>query len=279
MTPVASFLVLVRPLRPRGRPRARAGVAVPRSSASSGRTSHRRRLVPRRHRRQPACRSSCSDRSSPSSRSPPVADSTGAPTGVQPGCSSRSWCSTSSRSPCTSASIAPTCSGRSTRSTTRASQLDGLATTRTHMFENLLRYVPAQAALFVLGMPASTVATALLISPPSPCHGHSNLRIGVRWIELVFVTPRLHRLHHLPRPPRTTSAPSSRSGTASLGRLVTRDASPTSAPASPARSTTTRSASSAAFRQPVREAQARLSMPAAPKTTNEVAPAPDRTVQ
>src|SRR5258706_9236190 len=37
-------------------------------------------------------------------------------------------------------------------------QLDWLATTRAHMFENLVRQVVAQAPLFALGMPASTVA-------------------------------------------------------------------------------------------------------------------------
>jgi len=42
-------------------------------------------------------------------------------------------------------------------------QLDGLATTRTHMFEHLLRNVPAQATLFALGMSASTVGTTLVI--------------------------------------------------------------------------------------------------------------------
>ena len=76
--------------------------------------------------------------------------------------------------------------------------LDWLATTRTHLFEHLLRNVPAQAALFAMGMPARTVATTVLIYAVFALQGHSNLRIGGRWLEMVFVTPRVHRLHHLP---------------------------------------------------------------------------------
>jgi len=34
--------------------------------------------------------------------------------------------------------------------------------------------------------------------PAFALHGHSNLRVGGRRLEMVFVTPRLHRLHHLP---------------------------------------------------------------------------------
>src|SRR5437899_1368347 len=41
-------------------------------------------------------------------------------------------------------------------------QLDWLTTTRAHMFENLVRQVAAQAPLFALGMPASTVALTLV---------------------------------------------------------------------------------------------------------------------
>ena len=74
----------------------------------------------------------------------------------------------------------------------------GLATTRTHMFELLVRNLPAQAALFALGMPSSVVAMSLLIYAACALHGHSNLRVGGRWLEMVFVTPRLHHLHHMP---------------------------------------------------------------------------------
>jgi sterol desaturase/sphingolipid hydroxylase (fatty acid hydroxylase superfamily) len=77
-------------------------------------------------------------------------------------------------------------------------QLDWLATTRTHMFEHLVRNVPAQAVLFAMGMSADIVVAALLIYAAFAVHGHSNLCIAPRWMESVFVTPRLHHLHHLP---------------------------------------------------------------------------------
>jgi sterol desaturase/sphingolipid hydroxylase (fatty acid hydroxylase superfamily) len=76
--------------------------------------------------------------------------------------------------------------------------LDGFATTRTHMFENLLRFVPGQAALFLIGMPASVVAPTVAVAAIYGVSNHSNLGINASWAEAVLVTPRLHRRHHLP---------------------------------------------------------------------------------
>jgi sterol desaturase/sphingolipid hydroxylase (fatty acid hydroxylase superfamily) len=76
--------------------------------------------------------------------------------------------------------------------------LDGFATTRTHMFENLLRFVPGQVALFLIGMPASVVAPTVGIAAIYAVSNHSNLGINLRWAEAVLVTPRLHRRHHVP---------------------------------------------------------------------------------
>ena len=76
--------------------------------------------------------------------------------------------------------------------------LDGFATTRTHMFENLVRFVPGQAVLFVLGMPASIVAPVVAVAAIYGVSNHSNLRVNLAWVEGVFVTPRLHRRHHVP---------------------------------------------------------------------------------
>jgi sterol desaturase/sphingolipid hydroxylase (fatty acid hydroxylase superfamily) len=76
--------------------------------------------------------------------------------------------------------------------------LDGFATTRTHMIENMLRFVPGQAVLFLVGMPASVVAPAVAIAALYGVSNHSNLGINLRWIEAVLVTPRLHRRHHVP---------------------------------------------------------------------------------
>jgi sterol desaturase/sphingolipid hydroxylase (fatty acid hydroxylase superfamily) len=76
--------------------------------------------------------------------------------------------------------------------------LDGFATTRSHMFENLIRFVPPQAVLFIIGMPADIVAPTVAIAAIYGVSNHSNLDINLRWVEGLFVTPRLHRRHHVP---------------------------------------------------------------------------------
>src|SRR5256714_15459854 len=43
-------------------------------------------------------------------------------------------------------------------------ELDGFATTRTHMVENLLRFVPSQALLFLIGMPVTVVAASVAVA-------------------------------------------------------------------------------------------------------------------
>jgi sterol desaturase/sphingolipid hydroxylase (fatty acid hydroxylase superfamily) len=77
-------------------------------------------------------------------------------------------------------------------------ELDGFATTRTHMIENMLRFVPGQALLFLIGMPVSVVATSVAIAAIYGVSNHSNLDIDLRWVEPLLVTPRLHRRHHVP---------------------------------------------------------------------------------
>jgi len=77
-------------------------------------------------------------------------------------------------------------------------ELDGFATTRAHMAENMLRFIPSQALLFIIGMPVGVVATTVAIAAIYGVSNHSNLRIDLRWVEAVLVTPRLHRRHHVP---------------------------------------------------------------------------------
>ena len=77
-------------------------------------------------------------------------------------------------------------------------RLDFLATTRTHAFELLIRNVPAQMALFALGLPPAVVASVVLVYGTFAVVGHSNLRLNLRWVEWLFITPRIHRLHHVP---------------------------------------------------------------------------------
>lgn len=82
-------------------------------------------------------------------------------------------------------------------------ELDGFATTRTHMVENMLRFVPSQALLFLIGMPVAVVATTVAIAAIYGVSNHSNLGIDLRWIEPVLVTPRVHRRHHVPSTTQT----------------------------------------------------------------------------
>jgi sterol desaturase/sphingolipid hydroxylase (fatty acid hydroxylase superfamily) len=82
-------------------------------------------------------------------------------------------------------------------------ELDGFATTRTHMLENLVRFVPGQAVLFALGMPVATVALTVAIAAVYGVSNHSNLDVKANWLEAVLVTPRLHRRHHVPTTTQT----------------------------------------------------------------------------
>jgi sterol desaturase/sphingolipid hydroxylase (fatty acid hydroxylase superfamily) len=82
-------------------------------------------------------------------------------------------------------------------------QLDGLATTRTHMIENMLRFVPSQALLFLVGMPVEVVAASVVIAALYGVSNHSNIGLDLRWLEPVLVTPRLHRRHHVPSTTQT----------------------------------------------------------------------------
>lgn len=81
--------------------------------------------------------------------------------------------------------------------------LDGFATTRTHMFENMLRFVPAQAVLFLIGVPAGMVTPVVAIAAVYGIFNHSNLGTNLRIIEPLLVTPRLHRRHHVPSTTQT----------------------------------------------------------------------------
>jgi sterol desaturase/sphingolipid hydroxylase (fatty acid hydroxylase superfamily) len=135
--------------------------------------------------------------------------------------------------------------------------LDWLATTRAHMFENLIRQLPAQATLFALGMQGTTVVTALVVFAAFALLGHSNLRLGGRWIEFVFVTPRLHRLHHLPATTQRNLGTILTIWDRVFGRLVSRDALPEERTGVPGEIDVYPQRFVAAFGQPLREARAR----------------------
>lgn len=78
--------------------------------------------------------------------------------------------------------------------------LDWLATTRQHVVEGMLRTFTAQAVLLLIGFPVTAVAGVLAVYAGFAVYGHSNLRLPLAWLEPIFVTPRIHRLHHIPGP-------------------------------------------------------------------------------
>lgn len=85
-------------------------------------------------------------------------------------------------------------------------RLDFLATTRTHAFEQFVRNVPAQLVLFSLGFAPETIATTILVLAGFGVLNHSNLRLPLARLEWLFITPRLHRVHHVPTTSRNNYA-------------------------------------------------------------------------
>ena len=76
--------------------------------------------------------------------------------------------------------------------------LDWLATFRAHVLEHTLRHLASPVVLILLGFPAFAVAIAGVVYASFAAAGHSNLRVDLSSLEPLFVTPRLHRLHHVP---------------------------------------------------------------------------------
>jgi sterol desaturase/sphingolipid hydroxylase (fatty acid hydroxylase superfamily) len=76
--------------------------------------------------------------------------------------------------------------------------LDWLATFRAHFLEHALRHVASPVVLILVGFPPVVVGLAGAIYASWAAFLHSNLRLGLRFLEPVLITPRLHRLHHVP---------------------------------------------------------------------------------
>jgi sterol desaturase/sphingolipid hydroxylase (fatty acid hydroxylase superfamily) len=76
--------------------------------------------------------------------------------------------------------------------------LDWLATFRSHLIEQTLRRLLAPALLILAGFPVNAVSLAGGIFIAWAMCNHSNLRLNLSFLEPVLITPRLHRLHHVP---------------------------------------------------------------------------------
>lgn len=136
-------------------------------------------------------------------------------------------------------------------------RLDWLATTRTHLFEHLVRNVPAQLVLFAMGVPASHIAFVSATYAVFALLGHSNLRLDLRWLEPVFVTPRLHRRHHVPATTQRNFATVLTVWDRLFGTLVVVDTAPDEAFGVPGERKSYPQRLVDAFRQPARELRAR----------------------
>ena len=76
--------------------------------------------------------------------------------------------------------------------------LDWLATFRSHLVEQTLRRLVAPLLLVLAGFPPDAVALAGGVFLAWAVVNHSNLDLKLGFVELLVVTPRLHRLHHVP---------------------------------------------------------------------------------
>jgi sterol desaturase/sphingolipid hydroxylase (fatty acid hydroxylase superfamily) len=77
-------------------------------------------------------------------------------------------------------------------------KLDWLATFRAHLLEHALRHVLSPALLILLGFPVPVVGLAAALYAGWAAFNHSNLRLDLGFLEPLLITPRLHRMHHVP---------------------------------------------------------------------------------
>jgi sterol desaturase/sphingolipid hydroxylase (fatty acid hydroxylase superfamily) len=76
--------------------------------------------------------------------------------------------------------------------------LDWLATFRSHLVEQALRRLVAPLLLILAGVPVDVAGSAAAIFVAWAILNHANLRLPLGALEPLLITPRLHRLHHLP---------------------------------------------------------------------------------
>ena len=74
--------------------------------------------------------------------------------------------------------------------------LDWLATFRSHLLEQMFRRLIAPLLLILIGIPIKVVAIAGGVFTAWAIFNHSNIKVNLRFLEMIFITPKLHRLHH-----------------------------------------------------------------------------------
>ena len=77
--------------------------------------------------------------------------------------------------------------------------IDWLATFRSHFVEQLLRRIAGPLLLILSGFPvsASLIASGVFIVWAE--FNHSNLKLNLRFLEPIVISPRLHKIHHVHR--------------------------------------------------------------------------------
>lgn len=76
--------------------------------------------------------------------------------------------------------------------------LDWLATFRSHLVEQVFRRVFTPLLLLALGVSPDAIALGSAVVVGWAMFGHANVGWSPRLLEWVFITPRLHHLHHVP---------------------------------------------------------------------------------
>ena len=80
-----------------------------------------------------------------------------------------------------------------------SSTIDWLATFRSHLVEQVLRRIVGPLLLILIGFPVSAVLIASGIFIAWAEFNHSNLKLDLRFMEPLLISPRLHKLHHVHR--------------------------------------------------------------------------------
>jgi sterol desaturase/sphingolipid hydroxylase (fatty acid hydroxylase superfamily) len=76
-------------------------------------------------------------------------------------------------------------------------KLDWLAAFRSHIVEQLLRRILAPFLLIIFGFAPEVVAVAGGLFIAWGIFNHANLAVHLPWLEFLFITPALHRAHHV----------------------------------------------------------------------------------
>lgn len=80
-------------------------------------------------------------------------------------------------------------------------QLDWIATFRSHIGEQIFRRLLAPVLLILFGFPPKAVVIAGAIFIAWAMLNHANIKLNMQFLETIFITPRLHRIHHLNNAP------------------------------------------------------------------------------